>query len=64
MKKNTFCNSNSQSGQVLAAGVFILIVLLLLVFAGFDIHNALRARFKIQTAQESAAPALLPLPPA
>ena len=47
--------SSSESGQVLAAGVFILIILLLLIFAGFDVHNALRARFKIQTAQESAA---------
>ena len=44
-----------ESGQVLVAGLFILIILLLLVFAGFDIHNALRARFKVQTAQEAAA---------
>ena len=55
MLKKSFRNSTSQSGQVLVAGVFILVVLLLLIFAGFDIHNALRARFKIQTAQESAA---------
>ena len=55
MLKRSFHRSTSQSGQVLAAGVFILVILLLLVFAGFDIHNALRARFKIQTAQESAA---------
>lgn len=55
MLKRSFHRSTSQSGQVLAAGVFILVILLLLVFAGFDIHNALRAKFKIQTAQESAA---------
>lgn len=44
-----------ESGQVLVAGIFILIVLLLLVFAGFDIYNSIRAKFKVETAQEAAA---------
>ena len=44
-----------ESGQVLVAGVFILIILLLLVFAGFDVYNSIRAKFKIETAQEAAA---------
>ena len=44
-----------QSGQVLVAGIFILIVLLLLVFAGFDVYNSIRGKFKIETAQEAAA---------
>ena len=55
MKKELKKFHHGESGQVLVVGLFILIILLLLVFAGFDIHNALRARFKIQTAQESAA---------
>ena len=46
---------SGQSGQVLVAGVFILIILLLLVFAGFDVYNSIRAKFKIETAQEAAA---------
>ena len=45
----------NQSGQVLVAGIFILIILLLLVFSGFDVYNAIRSKFKIETAQESAA---------
>ncbi|MBE6391304.1 MAG: hypothetical protein E7042_03765 [Lentisphaerae bacterium] len=48
-------NSGNQSGQVLVAGIFILIILLLLVFSGFDVYNAIRSKFKIETAQESAA---------
>ncbi len=55
MKTNLKINHCTESGQVLVTGLFILIILLLLVFAGFDIHNALRARFKVQTAQEAAA---------
>ncbi len=55
MRRRFFQNHSGESGQVLVAGIFILIILLLLVFAGFDIHNAIRAKFKIQTAQESAA---------
>ena len=48
-------NLRNQSGQVLVAGIFILIILLLLVFSGFDVYNAIRSKFKIETAQESAA---------
>ena len=48
-------NPRNQSGQVLVAGIFILIILLLLVFSGFDVYNAIRSKFKIETAQESAA---------
>ena len=44
-----------ESGQVVVAGVFILIILLLLIFSGFDIYNTIRAKFKVETAQESAA---------
>ena len=45
----------NENGQVLVAGIFILIVLLFLIFAGFDIHNSLRAKFKVETGQEAAA---------
>ena len=46
---------SKQSGQVLVAGIFVLIILLLLVFAGFDVYNSIRGKFKIETAQEAAA---------
>lgn len=49
------CTSRNQSGQVLVTGIFILIVLLLLVFSGFDVYNSIRSKFKIETAQEAAA---------
>ncbi len=49
------CKRTAESGQVLVTGIFILIVLLLLVFAGFDIYNSIRAKFKVETAQEAAA---------
>lgn len=45
----------NQDGQVIAVGVFILIILLLALLAGFDIYNAVRAKFKVETAQEAAA---------
>jgi len=44
-----------QSGQVLAAGIFILLILLVVILVGFDVYNAIRAKFKVETAQEAAA---------
>lgn len=55
IKPRISCRHDRQSGQVLVTGIFILIILLLLVFAGFDVYNAIRSKIKIETAQESAA---------
>ena len=44
-----------QSGQVIITGVIMLIVLLLLLVSIFDVHNVIRAKFKFETAQQSAA---------
>ena len=48
-------SSKKQSGQVLITGVIMLIVLLLLLLSIFDVHNIIRAKFKFETAQQSAA---------
>lgn len=45
----------SESGQVLITGIIMLIVLLLLLLSIFDVHNLIRAKFKFETAQQSAA---------
>ncbi|MBO5645374.1 MAG: hypothetical protein J6S90_09005, partial [Lentisphaeria bacterium] len=44
-----------ESGQVLITGVIMLIALLLLLLSIFDVHNLIRAKFKFETAQQSAA---------
>ena len=44
-----------QSGQVIITGVIMLLVLLLLLVSIFDVHNVIRAKFKFETAQQSAA---------
>ncbi len=47
--------SPTPSGQVLLLGIMILLVLLLAILFLFDIHNAIRAKFKAETAQQAAA---------
>ena len=37
-------HSSRQSGQVLIIGVFIMLILLFAILAGFDIYNAIRAK--------------------
>ena len=51
----THANQNQQSGQVLITGVIMLIALLLMLLSLFDVHNLIRAKFKFETAQQSAA---------
>ena len=48
-------SANQQSGQVLITGIIMLIALLLLLLSIFDVHNLIRAKFKFETAQQSAA---------
>ena len=47
--------NNRQAGQVLITGVIMLIALLLMLLSIFDVHNLIRAKFKFETAQQSAA---------
>ena len=54
MNKRNF-PQKKQSGQVLITGIIMLIVLLLLLLSIFDVHNIIRAKFKFETAQQSAA---------
>ena len=46
---------SSQSGQVLITGIIMLVILLLIIMYAFDVHNVIRAKLKVDIAQESAA---------
>ncbi|MDD3885403.1 MAG: pilus assembly protein TadG-related protein [Victivallaceae bacterium] len=46
---------NSQSGQTLLLGVVMLLVLAVALLLAFDVHNVIRAKLKVETAQEAAA---------
>ena len=44
-----------QSGQVLITGVVMMAILLLVILYAFDVHNVIRAKLKVDIAQQSAA---------
>ena len=44
-----------ESGQVLITGVVMMVVLLLVILYAFDVHNVIRAKIKVDIAQQSAA---------
>lgn len=44
-----------ESGQVLITGVVMMVILLLIVLYAFDVHNVIRAKIKVDIAQQSAA---------
>ena len=44
-----------ESGQVLITGVVMMVVLLLVILYAFDVHNVIRAKMKVDIAQQSAA---------
>lgn len=46
---------DSQSGQVLITGVVMMVILLLVILYAFDVHNVIRAKLKVDVAQQSAA---------
>ena len=48
-------NRSGQSGQVLLIGVVMCIILLVAVFILADVHNTIRAKLKLETAQQAAA---------
>ena len=50
-----FSSSSSQSGQVLITGIIMLSILLLIIVYAFDVHNVIRAKLKVDIAQQSAA---------
>ncbi|MBR2871892.1 MAG: hypothetical protein IKB99_00215 [Lentisphaeria bacterium] len=53
MKKHF--RNNSQSGQVLLTGIVMMSLLLLIIIYAFDVHNVIRAKLKVDIAQQSAA---------
>lgn len=48
-------NSGKNSGQVLVMGLVMLLVLLFAIFFFFDVHNVIRAKLKLETAEQAAA---------
>ena len=44
-----------QSGQVLLTGITMMAVLLLIILYAFDVHNVIRAKMKVEIAQQAAA---------
>jgi len=44
-----------QRGQVLIIGVVMMVMILLAILFLFDIHNVIRSKFKVNTAQQAAA---------
>lgn len=46
---------NKKSGQVLFLGLIMLLVLFFAIFLFFDIHNVIRGKIKLETAEQSAA---------
>lgn len=48
-------NRSRSKGQVLLLGVAVLVVLLICSLLLFDLHNAIRAKIKVETAQQASA---------
>ena len=44
-----------ESGQVLITGIVMMAILLLVIIYAFDVHNVIRAKLKVDIAQQSAA---------
>ena len=44
-----------ESGQVLITGIVMMAILLLVILYAFDVHNVIRAKLKVDIAQQSAA---------
>ncbi|MBQ9787977.1 MAG: hypothetical protein IJW31_00045 [Lentisphaeria bacterium] len=51
LKIKKSCNS----GQVLITGLIMVLILLLAIFIFFDVHNVIRAKIKVETAEQAAA---------
>ncbi|WP_294501779.1 pilus assembly protein TadG-related protein [uncultured Victivallis sp.] len=44
-----------ESGQVLLTGIIMMLILLLGILLIFDVHNVIRAKYKVETAHQAAA---------
>lgn len=55
MMSSHFKNRRHQSGQVLITGIIMMSILLLVIIYAFDVHNVIRAKIKVDIAQQSAA---------
>ena len=44
-----------KSGQVLVLGIIMILILLFAVFLFFDLHNVIRGKMKLETAEQAAA---------
>ena len=44
-----------ESGQVLLTGIIMMLILLLAILLIFDVHNVIRAKYKVETAHQAAA---------
>ncbi len=47
--------SGGESGQVLLTGIIMMLILLLGILLIFDVHNVIRAKYKVETAHQAAA---------
>lgn len=47
--------NHRESGQVLITGIVMMVILLLIILYAFDVHNVIRAKLKVDVAQEAAA---------
>lgn len=47
--------ARGQSGQVLIVGIVMMLIVLVAIFFLFDVHNIIRAKLKLETAQQAAA---------
>ncbi len=47
--------NTAEHGQVLVVGIVMMLILLLALLFLFDVHNVIRAKFKVETAQQAAA---------
>ncbi|MBR2910187.1 MAG: hypothetical protein IKC05_01125 [Lentisphaeria bacterium] len=50
-----FKTRNSESGQVLLAGIIMMTILIMCILYMFDVHNVLRGKIKLETGQQAAA---------
>lgn len=54
-KSGTLPGRRRESGQVLLTGIVMMLILLLAILLMFDIHSVVRAKYKTETANQSAA---------
>ena len=48
-------HNQKENGQVLLIGVVMIVILLVAAFILADVHNTIRSKLKVETAQQAAA---------